>query len=176
MRFVGRAFRGHDPKWSFDPISGAGAALTGGRFNRRGRPALYLSLDIVTAVAECTQGLGNRLLPLTICEYDIDCTPVADLSSEAGCAAHGVEPEALACSWLTFQRAGRAAPSQLAAEKLAAQGLAGMLVPSYFPGATAANVNLVLWRWGDALPCRVAVHDPASRLPRDQSSWGTPSG
>jgi RES domain-containing protein len=30
--------------------------------------------------------------------------------------------------------------------------------------------NLVLWIWGPDLPHRVTVHDPAFRLPRDQSS------
>ncbi len=176
MRFTGRAFRGHHPKWSFDPLSGTGAALTGGRFNRPGRATLYLSLEIVTAVAECTQGLGQRLLPLTICEYDVDCEPVADLRDAAGCAGHGIDPADLSCGWLTFQRAGRAAPSQRAAEKLARDGFAGMLVPSFFPGATPANTNLVLWRWGDVPPTQIGVHDPSRRLPRDQSSWDAPSG
>ncbi|WP_439546652.1 RES domain-containing protein [Sandarakinorhabdus sp.] len=32
------------PRWSHAPLSGAGAALHGGRFNRPGVPALYLSL------------------------------------------------------------------------------------------------------------------------------------
>lgn len=31
------------PKWAFLPISGAGAAIDGGRFNRPGVEALYLS-------------------------------------------------------------------------------------------------------------------------------------
>ena len=36
-------FRAHNPLWSFQPLSGAGAARAGGRFNRIGTPALYLS-------------------------------------------------------------------------------------------------------------------------------------
>src|SRR3546814_8235131 len=29
LRFEGRCFRGHDPAWSFSPVSGEGAAITG---------------------------------------------------------------------------------------------------------------------------------------------------
>jgi RES domain-containing protein len=46
------AYRVHDPKWSFAPVSGAGAARMGGRANRAGVNALYLSLEPETALAE----------------------------------------------------------------------------------------------------------------------------
>jgi RES domain-containing protein len=46
-----------------------------------------------------------------------------------------------------------------------------MLVPSFVPNATAANCNLILWRWGPDLPTRVTVFDPIERLPKDQLSW-----
>jgi RES domain-containing protein len=176
MRFVGRCYRGHDPMWSFSPLSGEGAAKTGGRFNRPGEPTLYLSLSIMTAVGECTQGLGRRLLPLTMCEYDIDCTPVADLRTEADRAALGVAMADLAGGWLVPLRAGRTAPSWRVADALKAEGYAGMLVPSFAPGAGAGDDNLILWRWGPDLPTRVAVFDPGGRLPRDQRSWGGQAG
>lgn len=171
MRFAGRCYRGHDPKWSFTPLSGDGAAKTGGRFNRRGQPTLYLACDITTAVNECMQGLTQRLQPLTICEYDVDCDPVADLGDAAASLALGVEPADLACPWLSLMRAGRQPPSWQVAERLRQQGFAGMIVPSFAPGARTDARNLVLWRWGPELPNRVTVFDPAGRLPRDQSSW-----
>lgn len=90
MRFTGRCYRGHDPRWSFSPISGAGAAVIGGRFNRKGEEALYLALDVMTAASECTQGLTQRLQPLTMCEYEVDCEPIADLGDGAGQGLHGV--------------------------------------------------------------------------------------
>ncbi|ENR01138.1 hypothetical protein H721_02578 [Brucella ovis IntaBari-2006-46-332] len=40
------------PKWAFLPISGAGAAADGGRFNRPGVEALYLSVSAQTALEE----------------------------------------------------------------------------------------------------------------------------
>jgi RES domain-containing protein len=157
--------------WSFAPTSGEGAARTGGRFNRKGERTLYLSLDVMTSFGECTQGLGQRLHPLTMCEYDVDCDPIADLRSEAGRTEHGVALDAMACGWLGFQRRGQDAPSWTIVDRLKGAGFAGLLTPSFVPNATPANCNLVLWRWGDALPVRVAVFDPSGRLPRDQSSW-----
>jgi len=72
LKFSGRCYRAHDPAWSFNPLSGAGSASTGGRFNRKGEPTLYLSLDVMTSFGECTQGFTKRLPPLTMCEYDVD--------------------------------------------------------------------------------------------------------
>lgn len=137
----------------------------------RGTPALYLSLDPITALAECTQGFAARMLPLTLCEYDVDCGPIADLTSAAGCATHGIEPGHLRCGWLTLQLGGKIAPSQRVATDLAAAGQAGALVPSFVPGVAAGATNLVLWRWSDSLPVRVMVHDPHGGLPRDDASW-----
>ncbi|MGC3028009.1 RES domain-containing protein [Burkholderia sp. DN3021] len=49
------AYRMHRPKWAVAPASGAGAAKAGGRANRIGTPALYLALEVATAVAEYQQ-------------------------------------------------------------------------------------------------------------------------
>ncbi len=48
-------FRAHTPQWASRPASGAGAASKGGRFNRPGVGALYLSLDELTALREYQQ-------------------------------------------------------------------------------------------------------------------------
>ncbi len=173
MRFRGRCYRAHDPAWAFTPLSGQGAAITGGRFNRKGEPTLYLSLDIMTSFGECTQGFTNRLQPLTMCEYDVDADGIADLHDDSGRAAHNVAYADLACGWLTFQLAGKQAPSWLVADRLKASGHNGMIVPSFVPGAGAANLNLVLWRWGPELPHKVDVYDPSGRLPKNQLSWKT---
>lgn len=171
MRFVGRCYRAHDPAWSFTPLSGEGAALTGGRFNRKGELTLYLSLDVMTCFGESTQGFTNRLQPLTMCEYGVDCDDVFDLRDDAARQAQGVDRADLACAWLGFQLTGKQAPSWLIVDQLKATGQSGMLVPSFMPGATDANVNLVLWRWGPTLPHKVDVYDPSGRLPRNQMSW-----
>ena len=171
MRFEGRSYRGHDPGWSFTPASGTGAAITGGRFNRKGEPTLYLSLDIMTSIRECMQGFANRLQPLTICEYDVDCDGVVDLRDDPARAAADVDLADLACGWLSYQVAGEQAPSWNVVERLKANSHSGILVPSFAIGASAADINLVLWRWGPDLPHKVDVYDPSGRLPQDQLSW-----
>jgi RES domain-containing protein len=171
VRFTARCYRAHDPHWSFTPLSGEGAAQTGGRFNPKGRPALYLALDPVTALLEVTQGFTNRLHPLILCEYEVDCADIADLREDAGRAAEGVSHDDLAAPWLMYQRAGKLAPSQTVAIRLMKQGCAGSLVPSFAPGSGAHNGNLVLWKWGPDLPHKVRVFDPTGRLPKDQLSW-----
>lgn len=149
--------------WSFSPLSGQGAAKTGGRFNRKGEPTLYLSLDIMTSFGECTQGLTQRLHPLTMCEYDVDCDPVADLRTEAGRTNHGVADDDISCAWMSHMRRGSEAPSWLVADRLKKEGFVGMLVPSFVPQATVDNCNLILWQWGDELPTSVKVFDPTGR-------------
>lgn len=145
--------------------------MTGGRFNRKGEAALYLSLDVMTSFGECTQGFTARLAPLTMCEYDVDCEDIADLRDETARKGIGTTRDELGCAWLRFQRAGKQAPSWLVASRLGESGFAGILVPSFVPGATEANVNLVLWRWGAKPPHRVTVYDPSRRLPQNQLSW-----
>ena len=79
MKFKGTVYRAHNPRWAFSPLSGEGAARTGGRFNRPGVLALYTSLTLETAVREAAQGFARKLDPLTLCSYDVDCADIADL-------------------------------------------------------------------------------------------------
>jgi RES domain-containing protein len=160
MIYKGRAYRAHDPRWSFMPTSGRGAAITGGRFNVKGQEALYLSLSPITALTECTQGFAARMLPLTLCEYDIDCADIIDLTDSAMRKAEGVDAGDMACAWLTHQRAGKVAPSQALSKSLIKKGYAGAIVPGIGEGAK----NLVLWRWGDRALNKVEVYDPEGRL------------
>lgn len=174
MRFVGTVYRAHDPRWSFRPTSGEGAAVHGGRFNPVGVPALYLGLSAITAIKEMGHGLAHRLDPLVLCSYDIDCDDIVDLSDEAGRAAAGVATEAMASPWAAERAAGRRPASWSVYDHLA-PGAAGIVVPSYAIGADSGDRNLVLWDWGPDLPRKVDVYDPSGRLPRDQLSWGEPS-
>ncbi|WP_217430904.1 RES family NAD+ phosphorylase [Sphingomonas bacterium] len=167
---MGRAWRGHDPSWAFAPLSGEGARLTGGRFNRRGVPALYLALDLSTAIAECSQGFGRRLPPLTLCEYDVDCDDLADLTSEADRAAHGISLDDLTGGWRLELARSETPASWQAVDALIAAGFAGVIVPSFAVAAPQGGRNLVLWRWADDAH-KVTVYDPGARLPRDRRSW-----
>lgn len=171
MKFSGTCYRVHDPRWSFKPLSGDGAAIHGGRFNPKGVAALYLSLDLVTAVREGNQGFAGKIEPCVLCSYEVDCTDITDLRTDAARAAAGVAFEELASPWAMLGLERKPIPSQRLASRLIADGQAGVLVPSFAVGSASDSHNLVLWRWGPALPCRVTVHDPSGRLPKSQLSW-----
>jgi RES domain-containing protein len=171
MRLQGAAYRAHNPRWSFKPLSGEGAAVHGGRFNPKGTPALYLALDPITAIKEASQGFARKFEPCVLCSYEVDCEDVVDLRAAATQKAAGVDPDDMGCPWFAEAAAGRTPASWRLAERLVAAGAAGILVPSYVRGATAADVNLVLWNWSDRPPHRVAVFDPSGRLPKNQLSW-----
>ncbi|HJS86433.1 MAG TPA: RES domain-containing protein [Acetobacteraceae bacterium] len=171
MRLVRTVYRAHNPKWAFAPESGEGAALTGGRFNSRGMKALYTSLRFETAWLEAQQAFPFKAQPLTLCSYDVDCNDVLDLTDPAVLTARSIAPSDLACAWKDLETRGIRPPSWLVAERLSRDGVAGIVVPSYAHGATAADVNVVFWNWGTTLPHRVRVIDDEYRLPKDARSW-----
>lgn len=171
MRLRGECFRAHDPSWSWTPLSGAGAALKGRRFNWPGLETLYLSLSFTTVFREVSAGFAHRLTPYVLCSYDVDCDDIADLRTEAGRARLGVEIDDLVCAWGASLAAGREPASWPVVRRLLADGWAGILVPSFANGATPDDQNLVLWHWGPDLPHRVTVYDPSGKLPKNQLSW-----
>ena len=136
--FTGRTFRVVPPRWAHAPLSGEGARLHGGRFNPPGMPAFYSSLDPHTAYAEYTQALYDR--PGLLCSFDIKGARVLDLSGADGLTAAGLAPDDLQKRW--FGRSD--APTQLAAARLIAEGIDGLIYASHQHGA---GRNIVLWRW-----------------------------
>lgn len=171
MRFVGTCYRAHDPRWAFKPLSGEGAAIRGARFNPKGAPALYLGLSIMTAIKEISQGFAHRLDPTVLCSYDVDCEDIVDFTSEQGRGEVSVTFDEMACAWASALAQGARPVSWSIYDRLVADGTAGILVPSFAPGAEAQDCNLVLWNWDSKLPHKVEVFDPSGRLPRDQLSW-----
>jgi RES domain-containing protein len=171
LRWQGTCFRAHDPRWAFAPLSGDGAAAKGGRFNPAGTPALYLALTLGGMLLEMGHGFGHRFDPLTLCSYSVDVDDLVDLRTDAARAEAAVDLAAMACPWAYDLASGRVPASQALARRLIGQGAAGILTPSFATGARPDMANLVLWRWGGALPHKVEVHDPEGRLPMDQASW-----
>jgi RES domain-containing protein len=99
VRFEGTCYRAHDPRWSFKPLSGDGAAIRGARFNPKGMPALYLALDVMTAIKEANQGFAHKIEPCVLCSYEVACDDIADLRTPEGRAEHHARFEDLACPW-----------------------------------------------------------------------------
>lgn len=164
-------YRAHHPRWAWAPDSGAGAALHGGRFNPRGMAALYTSLRLETAWLEAQQGSAFKAQPMTICAYRVDCADILDLTDPAARAACGIAPADLACAWEDMADRSLKPPSWAIARRLSAEGHAGIIVPSFAPGATAEDRNVVFWRWSADTPHQVRIVDDHYRLPQDDRSW-----
>ena len=157
--------------WAYTPLSGEGALKYGGRFNRRGKNTLYTSLDPTTAWMEAQQGFPFKPQPMTLVAYQVDCADVADLTDPKVQHITESSPAELGCAWEDLADKKREPPTWLLADRLQAQGVAGLLVRSFAPGCTENNVNLVLWQWSNAIPHSVQVIDDLNRLPKTPESW-----
>ncbi|CCV03790.1 RES domain protein [Mesorhizobium metallidurans STM 2683] len=166
MHYRGKLFRAINPIYAREPLSGRGAALFGGRFNPKGTPALYTSLTVMTALREANQ-VGN-LQPTTLVSCDAEITEVFDSRDEAALKEEGLDAAALSDSaWRDEMQASGEARTQALARRLIAKGYQALLVRSFAAGAAETDLNLVLWKWGDAPPSRLAVIDDEGRLSRD---------
>ena len=164
MRFRGLVYRAHNPQWSWTPLSGEGARRHGGRFNRRGIPALYTSLSPLTAVREA-QPLGRPMQPLTLCAYEVYAEPVFDASSEVCRRSLDVGEFDLTCpNWEADMLDGAIPVSQVLADRLISAGYVGMRVRSFASGSGADDFNLVMWKWGAHRPALVVLVDDEGRL------------
>jgi RES domain-containing protein len=163
MQYRGKLYRALNPIYARDPLSGSGAALYGGRFNPKGIPALYTSLAVMTALREANQA-GN-LQPTTLVSYDAEIGQVFDSRNEQALLAEGMDAIMLAeNSWRDQMKVAGEAVAQAFARRLIALGYHGLLIRSFAPGASADDLNLVLWTWGDALPSRLTLIDDEGRL------------
>ncbi len=165
MRYRGKLYRALNPIFAREPLSGAGAALHGGRFNPKGTPALYASTSVVTALREANQ-IGD-LQPTTLVGYDADLGSIFDGRDEAALQRFGIDGASLADpAWRDRMKAKGKAPTQDFAARLIARDFHGLLVRSFATGAGEDDLNLVLWRWGDSAPCRLVPIDDEGRLTR----------
>ena len=164
--FVGLVYRAHEPHWAWDPLSGEGARQYGGRFNKKGTSALYTSLTIFGALEEASaEPPRSQLQPTTICSYQVNVRPIFDATDATNLERNGILFDDLACpTWEEETLAGGTAGSQAVAENLIQKGYAGILVRSFVLGASASDLNLVLWKYGPELPTQVLLVDDEGRL------------
>jgi RES domain-containing protein len=155
IEFRGTLYRAFNPRWTAQPLSGEWAARFGGRFNRKGRPALYTTLEPSTALREVSR--TRRMQPILFISYEATLIGVVDaLGSGLDLALLGAD------DWQRRMDAEGTAPTQDLAETLITAGATGLLVPSFAPGARPEDLNLVLWSWtADTL----RVIDDEKRLP-----------
>jgi RES domain-containing protein len=165
VRYSGPLFRAINPIHAHAPLSGRGAELYGGRFNRKGTPALYTSLSVVTAIKEANQ-VGS-LQPTTLVSYEAEIEKVFDCRDDAALHAHGIDEAMLSASdWRDRMKVAGEAPTQAFAARLMTDGFDAMLARSFARGATDDDFNLVLWRWSDREPSRLTLIDDEGRLRR----------
>ena len=161
----GRFWRMLAPRWAFDPLPGAGAALAGGRWNEPGQPALYLSDSHATAIAEYQQDLPR---PGTLTAYDVDAQAIFDLADRSVRQAVGIDDPFLRQPWKHVRDVEHRRPSSWDfVGAVASRGWNGLRVPS----VQTPGTNLVLWRWNETDAPIVRHIDPLGDLPRDQASW-----
>ena len=163
MDYVGPLFRALNPLWAKEPLSGAGAAKFGGRFNPKGTPALYTSLRPETAIREANQ-VGS-FQPITLVSYRAAITNIFDGLDEALLARHVLTAKLLANpGWRDAMVSGQLARTHQLALDLIAAGYNGLIVPSFAPGSGADDRNLILWTWSFVPPAELHLIDDENRL------------
>lgn len=161
-------YRAHTPEWASRPMSGAGAARKGGRFNREGIDALYLSMDEVTALREYQQ-TSPFLPPCTICSYTVSLQNLVDLRQ-----LHRGEPwDDLWHSWQEDWRHLKfdlhiEPPSWILGDLVLEAGYTGIIFPSL---TNRGGVNVVVFNEQIKGSNTIDVNDPDGKLPHDQASW-----
>mgnify|MGYP005842113799 CR=1 FL=1 len=161
-------FRAHTPRWASQPTSGAGAAQKGGRFNRDGVDALYLSLEEITALREYQQ-TSKLLPPCTMCSYAVTLSNLVDLRQ----LHNGDSWDALWQDWREDWRHLKfdlhiEPPTWVLSDMVLANGHTGIVFPSL---AHTGGTNIVIFTDRLVNGNAIKVHDPDRQLPRDQSSW-----
>lgn len=152
VSYSGPAFRMHNPVWAWSPLSCEGAVKTGGRFNPKGSPALYFSLNANTCLAEVSAGISTKLIdPQVLCSYQITIDGLLDLRAD--------HSETFAPPWRLMKLQKREPPGWKLYRAVAAlPKIKGFIVPSY---QSPGERNLVLLHWRKR---EVELHDPDGRM------------
>lgn len=161
-------YRALTPRWAHDPLSGEGAAITGGRFNPVGYAALYLADTPETAIAEAQQ---SQLImpPRTLCSYQVSVSQVVDFSLGTTDRSQAAEWTMWDCNWRAIWHVDQQRPpSWDLADMLISDGIGGLIFPSL---KNKGGTNLVVFLGNLSGSDLIGCNDPERDLPRDQSSW-----
>ena len=167
-------YRALRPAWSHAPLSGDGAAVNGGRWNRKGRVALYLAGDPQTALEEYWQGVERR--PATIVEYEVTGASIASIDDPQLRTECDIPRNVMTLNWRDLSKnwtmpqwpERRPLPRTWEiSECILKQGFHGLSYPSRITGEPC----YCIWHWGDGSACKIFANDTARDLPANNSSW-----
>ena len=117
----------------------------------------------MTALREANQ--AGSLQPTTLVSYEADLEPLFDTRDANALQDHGINPQDLgATTWRDDMKVLGEAPTQRLARDLKSAGFCGLVVRSFAPGATDADLNIVLWTWRGSVPPRLTLIDDERRL------------
>ena len=156
-------YRALTPRWSHDPLSGDGAAITGGRFNPEGYAALYLSSDPKAALYEAAQS-QIIIPPKTVCTYQVSIDPVVDFSAGYAAKDWSSEWSVWNMNWRKAWHIDKRRPGTwIIAQELISDGVKGLLFPSI---KAKHHTNLVIFLTNLEASDSITVIDPQGDLPR----------
>jgi RES domain-containing protein len=161
-------YRMHTPQWASQPKSGAGAALQGGRANRPGTPALYMSFEQATAIREYQQ-LSPLMPPGTLVAYNVRVDPVVDFRAGYNATDWDALWNDFGCDWrqLWFNLHVEP-PSWVIGDQVLADGAKGIVFAS---SIDPSGLNVVLYTETLEATDVLDVFDPHNALPKNRDSW-----
>lgn len=158
----------HTPRWAHSPSSGAGAGAHGGRANRVGVCALYLTLETQTAISEYQQ-LSSLMPPGTLVSYEVKIGPVLDFTKGYQAAEWDELWEDFYCDWRNLWFDKRIEPpSWVLGDMAIAAGAKGILFSSRL---SVGGVNLVVYTDQLTNADILTPFDPTALLPKNADSW-----
>ncbi len=125
--------------------------------------ALYTTLSPHTAIREANQ-IGH-LQPTVLVAYEARIERVFDALNVEALEAVGMSAAGLSSNtWRDEMLSDGSSETQRFAQHVRDDGFDALRVPSFAPGATTRDVNLVLLRWGPEPPAELRVVDDQGRL------------
>jgi RES domain-containing protein len=154
------------PKWSYNPLSGEGAALSGVRWNAIGQKCIYAALELSTSWAEYNQGFVQH--PAIIALLILKNAKLVNLLDSTTLKSLNISNEIHNTQWRNDLDCGQTPATHILAASLIDEGFDGVIYPSFMSQGGAC---IALWRWNGEHEPSLEVVDPDHRLPKQPSSW-----